>query len=300
MVSMYIIGKDDGFFNGRMKYIPLKDGSVCLKEVMISSDRIFNPDGLEISGKSDISLNCIEVNESGAEIDEVTEEGKIRAAKTAARKFRDIVDSTPDLCLFVTLTLSSEEMEKKSTTRYDYSGIVRTLRPWLSNHVQRHGLKYVLVPERHKDGGIHFHGFFNDIEQLKLVENERKIRSKSGGMIYNLRGYPYGFTTACFIGTDEDRLKASNYCSKYCTKNLECIGGRYYFSGGELGRPIYKYFDYPYDEALGDVYVVGNGSALKVTKVEYAENELTLLGMTSGNKFKNGTVDEHIERLWIH
>ena len=46
--------------------------------------------------------------------------------------------------------------------------------------------------------------------------------------------------------------------------------------------------------------LLGNGTALKVTKVEFAENELTLLGMTSGNKFKNGTVDEYIERLWIH
>ncbi|MFQ7854076.1 MAG: hypothetical protein ACLRIS_01925 [Flavonifractor plautii] len=46
--------------------------------------------------------------------------------------------------------------------RYDVREVTRHLNHWLDNQVRRKGLAYVLVPERHKDGAIHFHGFFND------------------------------------------------------------------------------------------------------------------------------------------
>lgn len=46
--------------------------------------------------------------------------------------------------------------------RYDASAVTRKLNSWLDNQVRRKGLAYVLVAERHKDGAVHFHGFFND------------------------------------------------------------------------------------------------------------------------------------------
>ena len=51
---------------------------------------------------------------------------------------------------FVTLTLDPEKID-----RYDGEAIVKVLGRWADNMVRRHGLRYILVPERHKDGAFH-------------------------------------------------------------------------------------------------------------------------------------------------
>ena len=58
---------------------------------------------------------------------------------------------------FVTLTIDPQKCDS-----FDGAAVVKKLNAWCSNMVQRKGLRYILVPERHKDGALHFHGFFND------------------------------------------------------------------------------------------------------------------------------------------
>ena len=60
-----------------------------------------------------------------------------------------------DFDYFVTLTLDPDRVD-----RYDPASIMKTMNRWLDNMVRRHGLRYILVPERHQDGAYHFHGFF--------------------------------------------------------------------------------------------------------------------------------------------
>ena len=79
-----------------------------------------------------------------------------RAVRRARAQVRDIALCTP-FRWFVTLTLDPARVN-----RYDVREVTRHLNHWLDNQVRRKGLAYVLVPERHKDGAIHFHGFFND------------------------------------------------------------------------------------------------------------------------------------------
>lgn len=79
-----------------------------------------------------------------------------RAVRRAKAQVRDLALCTP-FRWFVTLTLDAARVD-----RYDMAAITRKLNAWLDNQVRRRGLAYVLVPERHKDGAIHFHGFFND------------------------------------------------------------------------------------------------------------------------------------------
>ncbi len=79
------------------------------------------------------------------------------------------------------------------------------------NQVRRRGLLYVLVPELHADGAVHFHGFFNgalpvvDSGTLDTGGKPRKPRSAaerarlidSGAhIVYNLPAWTLGFTTA--------------------------------------------------------------------------------------------------------
>jgi hypothetical protein len=136
--------------------------------------------------------------------------------------------------------------------------IVRKLNAWCSNMVQRHGLRYVLVPERHKDGAIHFHGFFDD--SLEAVDSgtirlpgskkPRKPRSKkersewlaSGGqVVYNLPAWTLGYTTALQVYGEYPAAVA--YVCKYIGKQGDKPAGRWYYSGGQLVDAAVEYVE---------------------------------------------------------
>lgn len=180
-----------------------------------------------------------------------------RAKRRARGAVRDLALAN-DFQYFVTLTLDGEKVN-----RYDEREVTRKLNNWLDNNVRRRGLAYVLVAERHKDGAIHFHGFFND--SLKAVDSgtvippeggkPRKPRSArqrtawldgGGHLVYNLPQWSLGFTTA--IELYGDRHKAVGYVCKYISKESGKVGGRWYYSGGDLKRPTISWCDVAFDE----------------------------------------------------
>lgn len=154
---------------------------------------------------------------------------------------------------FVTLTLNKEKVD-----RYDAKAILQKLNRWLDNMVRRHGLRYILVPEQHKDGAWHFHGFFAG-DSLQAVdsgtlsvpwakqpkrprdEQERERWLAAGGhVVYNLPQWPLGFTTAIALyGTYS---AAVGYVCKYIGKqDGQRPMGRWYYSGGSLAKPEKTY-----------------------------------------------------------
>lgn len=140
---------------------------------------------------------------------------------------------------FVTLTLNREVID-----RHDMAAITKRLNTWLDNNVRRRGLAYVLVPERHKDGAIHFHGLFNDA--LPVVSSGHTDRG--GHEVFNLPRWGFGFSTAIELYGEYDRAVA--YVCKYIGKQSEKIGGRWYYSGGQLAHPEVVYFDMPIRDAV--------------------------------------------------
>lgn len=185
-----------------------------------------------------------------------------RAQRRARAAVRDL-GMCNDWRFFVTLTLDAAKID-----RYDVREITRRLNTWLDNHVRRDGLAYVLVPERHKDGAIHFHGFFNDALEAEdsgtivPAAGGRPKRPRSaaqraawiaagGHIVYNLPAWDFGFTTA--IELYGERRSAVGYVCKYISKQQRPdesgalrpgkIGGRWYYSGGALRRPEVDYCD---------------------------------------------------------
>lgn len=131
---------------------------------------------------------------------------------------------------FVTLTIDPQKCDS-----FDGAAVVKKLNAWCSNMVQRKGLRYVLVPERHKSGRIHFHGFFNDC--LEVVDSGHT--DKQGHTIYNLPQWTLGFTTA--IELYDEYVRAVGYVCKYVGKQGEKPAGRWYYSGGDLREPEITY-----------------------------------------------------------
>lgn len=262
--------------NCRVKIYP--DGS---RDVMVAQRAIFREPGWELSDKWDSSRDL--AAEFWASLDSMEGISDVersifalarreaaeaeRAALNLERAKRRARNAVSDLALsnefkyFVTLTLDSSKVD-----RYDVKLITRKLNAWCDNHVRRHGLRYVLVAEKHKDGAVHFHGFFNDA--LPVVDSgtislpgggkPRKPRSKAqraawladgGHIVYNLPAWSLGFTTA--IELYGSRRAAVGYVTKYITKAAEKVGGRWYYSGGDLRRPEVQYTSMVFSDVLG-------------------------------------------------
>lgn len=255
--------------NARLKNYP--DGSW---ELLVSSRPIFRESGWEDPKHDEIAAERRKRREIDHDLLELgwTDEPEPvpeeqvkaniqRAARRAASALRDLALCN-DFRWFVTLTLDRDRID-----RYDVKQITHKLNQWLDNQVRRIGLKYVLVAERHQDGAIHFHGFINEVPGLvpsgtwKVPGHKKPIRPRSRRQaeswaaqgaeagfheVFNWERWPLGFTTA--IRLYGDYHAAVSYVCKYIRKQ-QCdvggkIGGRWYYSGGDLARPEVVLYDY--------------------------------------------------------
>lgn len=265
--------------NVRVKKYP--DGCA---DILIADRAIFREPGWEERGKRDegepwwLPLYDIPaVEKSAAQLAREEEEEQQRCADNLARSVRRARSALADLALsnpwefFVTLTLDAAKID-----RYEVREITRKLNNWLDNHVRRDGLAYVLVPELHKDGAVHFHGFFNgaldavDSGTIDYHGKPRRPRSErqraewladGGHIVYNLPAWTLGYTSA--IRLYGDHRAAVGYVCKYITKAARApqrpdgkpagkIGGRWYYSGGDLRRPEVSLCDVPFDSFAAD------------------------------------------------
>lgn len=96
-------------------------------------------------------------------------------------------------------------------------------------------LQYLIVPERHKSGQIHFHALIKGYEG-SLKDSGHK---QGGRTIYNIPHWHFGFSTAVHIDNQE---AVSRYIRKYITKDMILLpcNKRYYCSQG-LVRPQKSY-----------------------------------------------------------
>jgi hypothetical protein len=141
---------------------------------------------------------------------------------------------------FVTLTLDPKEID-----RYDAKQIMAKVNRWLDNMVRRCGLRYILVPEQHKDGAWHFHGFFSG---FGLEVQDSGVRW-DGRVVYNLPQWSYGFSTAQELYGEYSAAVA--YVCKYIGKQQgQRPMGRWYYSGGKLEKPRKTYATMEYREVL--------------------------------------------------
>ena len=138
---------------------------------------------------------------------------------------------------FVTLTFNSDKVN-----RYDYDDCVKKLSQWLKDCRKRScgaDFKYLVVPERHKDGAFHFHGLFANCDGLNFTDSGYK--DKKGRIIYNIGKYKLGFTTATKIDSNEAVCK---YITKYTTKELaeHAKNKKKYWASRNLDKPIVETF----------------------------------------------------------
>lgn len=139
-----------------------------------------------------------------------------------------------DLCLcnefdwFCTFTFDPKRFDSK-----DFNKCYRYMNNWTRHARERHSkhLLYLIVPELHKSGAIHFHALIKNFEgQFKpsgVFQNGREV--------YNIKHWHFGFSTAVRIDNQE---AVSRYVRKYITKDMVLLPGRKrYFCSQGLARP---------------------------------------------------------------
>ena len=229
-------------------------------DILASTEPDFGPRGWERSddwtrpkpAKARLDPQSGSKQEPGGDKPQAAAEDIERSMRRARAKVRRIALSN-EFRYFVTLTLDPMKVDS-----CDGQAVVRKLNAWASNAVQRHGLRYILVPERHKKGGIHFHGFFNDAfpavdsgtVRVPWAKKPRRPKSEAeraewlaagGRVVYNLPGWSLGFTTAMELYGDYPAAVA--YVCKYIGKDGTKPAGRWYYSGGDLREPEMEYFE---------------------------------------------------------
>lgn len=159
---------------------------------------------------------------------------KTRSKTPSKRSIERTRSTLVDLCLcnefdlFCTFTFDPKRYNSKSI-----NFCKNYMNHWIRNSKARHSkhLEYLIVPEYHKSGAIHFHALFKHYDgQLRpsgVYQNGREV--------FNIPHWHFGFSTACKI---DNQNAVANYISKYITKDMITFScdKRYYCSQG-LRRP---------------------------------------------------------------
>lgn len=194
----------------------------------------------------------------------------------ARNRLIEIIKANPDFNYFFTGTFDPRKWNRKN-----FRELLKSLTRWL----RRRKIKYILIPEPHKDGSIHFHGFFNaSIEPfLEKFDLKQKLPKritdgiKDGREIYNCPAYADMFG---WVSIEKVRnLEASAvYVSKYVSKSFDNDEARFsyhrYFCSIGLKRP---YDDIPTEKKIDGFIPVRYSS--KIVKVTYKNFDQEPLGV---------------------
>lgn len=118
-------------------------------------------------------------------------------------------------------------LDKNLIDRYDLDGYKKKFSAFINDYNKRcpeeYKVKYLLVPEKHKDGAWHMHGFIKGIRPNDLVVND------NGYLTWKQYARKFGYISMDKI---KDSKKASSYILKYITKDLSN-------SVSDLGKHLY-------------------------------------------------------------
>lgn len=131
-----------------------------------------------------------------------------------------------DFDYFVTLTIDGKKYNREDLKLY-YKDLSKFLNNYNTNHKTK--IKYILIPELHKDGkSWHMHGLISGIKEKHLVAN------KNNYLDWKQYSKKFGYMS---LGVIKDKKAVSRYITKYINKDMgnsisELNAHSYYCSKG--------------------------------------------------------------------
>jgi hypothetical protein len=129
---------------------------------------------------------------------------------------------------FVTLTL-----DQKKYDRYNLDKYIKDLGQFIRDQRKKYNtdIKYLLIPEQHKDGAWHIHGFLHGLTDKMLNVNAY------GYMDWLDYSKKFGY---CSIDEIKHKVKASAYITKYISKDfgrgIKKLNAKMYYSSKGLKK----------------------------------------------------------------
>ncbi len=221
----------------------------------------------------------IEVNKKNKKGDNVQNEPRNDSIKRAKDQIFDLVLNN-EFEYFFTGTINPDKLDTKNP-----ADLLIPVQQWLKDMVRRYGLHYIMIAERHKKGGIHFHGLLKSVKELNMVysgtkiykghkkpisdDKAEKMKLYEGREVYNLKSWAFGFTTC--IKLQGDRMNTAFYVTKYITKDCKKIFGRFFWHSRNLKKPLIVIQDMDFDsiesyEVNGFKYLFKRGDQGSATK----------------------------------
>lgn len=186
---------------------------------------------------------------------------------------------------FITFTFDGSKID-----RYSYDECSAFLSGWLQRIRCKHlefdfDLKYMVVPEQHKDGAWHFHGIFANVSADIMDLYKAPWHDD-----YRVRAYKKGFSTAEPV---KDQLAVSNYISKYITKDLVSVtrGKKRYWHTRNLHLPDRYLLDMNSMPQIRDMLTYMDGEDCYISEAEGPYGKIYYLN------FK-GDLDSLLDKLW--
>ncbi len=143
---------------------------------------------------------------------------------------------------------ATQTLDPEKIDRFDLDEVIKKYNQKLYNLKKRSctELKWLIVPETHKDGAYHLHMFMLGMPEDRMKYTGHDYYSKDEGRyrpIYNwLDTVDYGFNYYLYIGDvgPKQKVKMANYIAKYITKDLatERFNKKKYWSSKGLREPI--------------------------------------------------------------
>ena len=172
--------------------------------------------------------------------DKAQEERTRRQVYAIRRRIRGYAFSN-NFRWFVTLTFNPEKVDSS-----DYETAKNTLLKWCRRMRDRHDrFDYLIIPELHKSGAVHFHGLLGDIPAHfvgALNPKTGKPIIRHDRQVYNLTEWEYGFSDCEEIESPE---RAASYITKYVTAALltdkEMYNKKRYFNSQGLAKPAVSF-----------------------------------------------------------
>ena len=118
---------------------------------------------------------------------------------------------------FMTGTLDSTKYDRYNLPVFqkDLSIFIRNQR----RDAKAPDLKYLIIPEQHKDGAWHFHGLLNGLNPKMLYEFGPNVPEKIRSRYRNYLAYSKRFGY-CSVGEIKNKEAVAAYITKYITKEM--------------------------------------------------------------------------------
>lgn len=191
--------------------IVLKDYHTAIRTGQKKEKREYNPDDVHRAKKDSDNLK--------------------RSISRSRQEVYNLIRNT-SWDLFVTLTVSPEV-----ANRYDDNEVMKKSKSLVFDQVRRKdpNFKYVCIPERHKDGALHFHMLCTKPAYMVLFDTLEV--DKGGRGIFTSKDFEkLGRTSITLVDNQET---ATKYVTKYITKESAEIGRfkHRYYASKNLDKP---------------------------------------------------------------